>query len=277
VDNVTFTLPDNASEGEWYTIKMVSDGGDYNTYVYDGHTNNWEESCDPCEAASSIEFGSSGIYLDGGESYAIDNVTIDDGSSGWDDGLVVYNNVFYSNDYGEIEPKTSLKGSVKGVKGVDTGGGELNLKGCEAVEMKNLDFHNVKVNIVDSKNIDMKYSAFKSDFPIKGSMVEFGGDSHDVTLSNSMFDMSYPEELHASIGIISTIEQPKPIKNVKEDVTMATSLSLTLWLMVFVVAITAAVFAKKANWRTLLWPIKKLFKRVEAEGKKVDEVWESIE
>ena len=79
------------------------------------------------------------------------------------------------------------------------------------------------------------------------------------------------------MGMNETTEVPKSIKNVKEDVEMATSLSTTLWILIFVVAVCAAVFAKRANWRTLLWPIKKIFKRTEAEAKKVEEVWESIE
>jgi hypothetical protein len=92
--------------------------------------------------------------------------------------------------------------------------------------------------------------------------------------------MSYPEELHASVGYMglnTTTEVPKPIKNVKEDVEMATSLSVTLWVLVFIVALVAAITAKRASWRSLLWPIKKIFKWKEKEAKKVEEVWESIE
>jgi hypothetical protein len=269
----TFTWDENG--GTW----IMEDGSEIPSVADNEVSDDWTDGY-------GIEIGSNSAD----DSYYMDNVVIhnnvfyDDASEavdcssdcdGWGDGTSIYFEA--GGTYSVVDKPEPLRGTIKGVKGVDTGGGELNLKGCENVEMKNLDLHNVKVNIVDSKNIDMAYSSFKSDFPIDGSMVEFGGDSHDVTLSHSMFDMSYPEELHASIGIISTIEQPKPIKNVKEEVEMATSLSVTLWILVFVVALVAAVTAKRASWRSLLWPIKKLFKRAEAEGKKVEEEWNAIE
>jgi hypothetical protein len=254
-----------------------SDDGALYSYTWD--TDNWSY----VSPSFGIEIGSNEVEDSYIEDITISNNYFDDA----DDGMVIRNNIIYGEGgsvyfkEGEEYVLSPPKGTIKGVKGVDTGGGKIILKGCEAIEMKNLSVFDVEIDITDSKNIDMSYSDFRSSVPLKDSMIVFDGDTHHVELSHSMFNVGTSLEelpsIYSSVDMIATVEQPKQIKNVKEDVTMATSLSLTLWLMVFVVAVTAAVFAKKANWRTLLWPIKKLFKRAEAEGKKVEEEWKSIE
>jgi hypothetical protein len=287
-------------------VFVASDGDNYYSLKWDADI--WAEDCDPCGSMSEDFESSYSIMVgtadqDSWDNTYIDGITISNNhfDSVADDEVEIYGNVMY----GETEEETIFTlpdntpegsiivfardgsytietphGTVKGVKGVDTGGGELNLKGCESVEMRNLDFQNVEVNIEDSKNVDLSYSRFMSDYPIEGAMLDLSGESHDVSVSHSMFNMVPPEgmpEIYSSAEIYATTEQPKPIKNVKEDVTMATSLSVTLWILVFVVALVAAVTAKRASWRSLLWPIKKLFKRAEAEGKKVEEEWNAIE
>ena len=279
---------------------VSSDGEDYYTFRWDDNSDVWaEDDCDPCavsedfEGSYSIEIGSA--TTDAWDNSYIDDITIHNNTfydDSWDEAYVVKNNIIThikpEEDVVFTLPDSIPEGSTivfasDGSYPVETPakkGGELYLKGCEVVEMKGLDFSNTKVKIEDSENIKMTESHFGSTFPIEGSMVEFTGDTRDVSLSHSLFDMTVPEELYASVGYMrlnTTTEVPKSIKNVKEDVEMATSLSVTLWVLVFIVALVAAITAKRASWRSLLWPIKKLFKRAEAEGKKVEEVWESIE
>ncbi len=57
----------------------------------------------------------------------------------------------------------------------------------------------------------------------------------------------------------------------------ASGLTIGTWIAVFIVGIIAAKVAKRFNWKTILWPLKKTKKAVDEEVKTVKEEWDGIE